>query len=792
MKFSEQWLREWVNPPIDTKQLVEQLTMAGLEIESVLPVAGQFNDVVIGQVLEAVQHPDAERLRVCQVNIGANESLNIVCGAANVRAGLKVPVALVNATLPNGITIKATKLRGVVSQGMICSTSELGLTETSDGIMELPEDAPIGKDFRAWLQLDDNAIDIHVTPNRGDCLSVAGVAREVAVLNNCDLAATKITAVPAQTKEQFPIKVLAADACPRYLGRVIRNINPKVQTPMWMIERLRRSGLRSIHPVVDVTNYVLVELGQPLHAFDLAKLNAGIVVRFAKSNEEIQLLDGQKIKLDPETLVIADESQPQAMAGIMGGINSAVSEQTTDIFLESAFFNPEVIAGRARRYSLDTDSAYRYERGVDPKLAPKAIERATDLLLKIVGGEPGPVAEVVDSSKLHDHPAILLRRSRIAKVLATDIPPEQIEIILQRLGFSIKKQDNDWQVIPPSHRFDINLEEDVIEEVIRIYGYQKVPVISPQARLQVGLQSEQVAALSRLRKFFIDRGYHEAITYSFVAPKLQQLIEPQQPYLTLKNPLSSDLSAMRTSLWPGLLSTVSYNQNRQQPRVRLFETGLRFLVNGKETLQQPMLAGVLTGDVVAEQWTAKPRPVDFFDLKGEVEALFTLMGDVNALTFTKAEHPALHPGQASGIHYQNKAIGLMGALHPALLSQLDLQGPLYIFELELAALTKTKSAPFKSFSKFPAIRRDISFIVTQAVTAQQILDKVREVAGDLLADLCLFDVYQGKGVETGFRSLALGLIWQHPERTLVDDQVNAQMERVIAALKQNFDISLRD
>lgn len=793
MKFSEQWLREWVNPSITTQELAEQLTMSGLEVESITPVAGKFDNVVIGYVQAATQHPDAERLRVCQVDVGQAEPLSIVCGGINVRANLKVPVALVGASLPNDLKIKAAKLRGVISQGMICSSNELELGEGLPGnILELPEDAPVGKDFREWLNLNDYAIDVHVTPNRGDCLSIAGIAREVAVLNHQDLVTPTWKNAAVNLTDTLPIQVLDPKDCPRYCGRIIRGINPQAKTPVWMIERLRRSGLRNIHPVVDVTNYVMLELGQPLHAFDLTKLTEGVVIRLAKNNEKLVLLDGREIQLNSESLVIADQKSPLALAGIMGGQASAVNDATTDIFLESAYFDPIMIAGRARSYGLDTDSAYRFERGVDPNLAAKTIERATQMLLEIVGGQIGPVSEVTNAGHLPSPPTIVLRADRLEKVLGSKVPEKNIEIILQRLGMKVEKQNNAWQVVPPSYRFDLTLEEDLIEEVIRIYGYHQLPAKLPQAEIQANAFSQQQLSLDRIREFLVDRDYQEAITYSFVAPKLQQLMASDQAALTISNPISADLSVMRTSLWPGLLSAVSYNQNRQQTRIRLFESGLRFIVNDNAIKQDAVLAAAVTGTIGGEQWGIATRPVDFFDIKNDLETLFSLVNPTETLSFKKADLATLHPGQASEIWLQNRRIGYLGALHPAILHELDLTGPIYLFEIELSVFLQQPTAQFQAISKFPAIRRDISFLVQQTIAVQQILDLVRATAGPLLYDLRLFDVYQGKGVADDLRSLALGLLWQHPTRTLVDTEINQQMDQVIAALKEKFNITLRE
>lgn len=794
MRVNEHWLREWVNPSLTIHELAEQLTMAGLEIESITPVAGKFSKVIVGNVLAVAPHPDAERLRVCQVDVGLPEQLTIVCGAANVRAGLKVPVAMVGAVLPGGMEIKAAKLRGVFSQGMICSVSELGLEATSQGIMELAEDAPIGADFRDWLKLEDVIIDVHVTPNRGDCLSVAGVAREIALLNQCPLTPPAFAAVSPTIKDQFPITISAKAECPRYLGRIIRGINPNAQTPMWLSERLRRCGMRSVHPVVDVTNYILMELGQPQHAFDLAKLKQGIVVRMAKKDERLILLDGKEVSLDEKTLVIADNENALAIAGVKGGEESSVNAETIDIFLETAFFNPISIGGVARRYGLETDGAYRFERGVDPNLQRHAMERATQLLLEIVGGQAGPIIETENSDYLPKSSPIRLRQDRIERLLGTQISAEKIETVLHHIGATVEKESagNNWKVLPPSYRYDLTLEEDLIEEVARVEGYHNLPQKQPHMRLKFVALSEQQISLSRLRNLFIERGYQEAITYSFVAPKFQKLVHPDQIGMEIINPISADLSVMRTSLWPGLLNAVAYNQNRQQSRVRLFETGLRFLPNGGAPVQEAVLAGVVSGNVCPEQWGLAQRPVDFFDVKGDLEALFKFLGKEQDFTFQKGEHPALHPGQSSAICCQGNVVGYLGALHPRLFAEFDVTGPLYLFGLDLKTVTNAKLPLFAAFSKFPSMRRDISFLISAEIPLQQLFDTIRQHAGEYLIDLNVFDVYQGKNMEEGMRSLALGIVWQHPTRTFTDDEVNAWMEQVLSTLKQAFAIRLRE
>jgi phenylalanyl-tRNA synthetase beta chain len=794
MKYSEQWLREWVDPTLSSRELAEQLIMAGLEVEAVTPVAGIFNNVVIGCVLSAEQHPNADRLRVCQVDAGQKDILHIVCGAANVRAGLKVAVALIGAKLPDGFIIKEAKLRGILSQGMICAAAELGIEDGSTGIMELASDAPIGADFRHWLQLDDQIFDIHLTPNRGDCLSIQGLAREVAALNNSAFKPVAIKTITPLISEQLPVVLSAPQACPRYVGRILRAIDPGAALPGWMAERLRRAGMRCVHPVVDVSNYVMLELGQPLHAFDLAQIHGGVQVRFAQAGETLTLLDGQPIKLDEKALVIADARQAQALAGTMGGADAAVSATTTDIFIESAFFDPVTIAGHARRYGLNTDAAYRFERGVDPQLPRQALERVTELLLAIVGGKPGAITEATALEYLPKPPTIVLRNSRIKRLLGIELAPEKINAILQQLTMRVERRDADtWKVTPPDYRFDIALEEDVIEELARLHGYQQIPsaALASAGRVQSDLHPESRISLARLRRTLVERGYHEAITYSFVAPKWQQLLDPERPGLALANPISADLSVMRTTLWPGLLQAVAHNHNRQQLRVRLFETGLRFIAGQQGVEQTPVLAGVVSGGAYPEQWGMAARAVDFFDVKGDVEALLALTGS-GEFSWQPTDRPALHPGQRSAICFQGKPVGHLGALHPELAEQLGLIGAIYLFELPLALLSNARLPQFRAASKFPAIRRDISFVVAAHITAQDIVRCAGATAGEWLSDVCLFDVYQGKGMPEGKRSLALGLLWRHPERTLVDAEVSAQMDQVVAALKQTFAIELRE
>ena len=644
MKISEQWLREWVNPPLSTTELAAQLTMAGLEVEGVEPVAPASAGVVVGEVVSIAPHPNADQLKICQVNVGDTQPLTIVCGASNVRVGMRAPLAIVGAELPNGMVIKQAKLRGVESHGMLCSATELGLSEGASGLLELPADTRIGEDVYEYLRLDDVSIELSLTPNRGDCLSVAGIARELSALNNIPINIKQIQYVKEIISSKIEVKVTVPADCPRYLGRVLKGINRAAKTPLWMQERLRRSGVRSISPVVDITNYVLLELGQPMHAFDLAKLHGGIQVRHATPGEAITLLDGQRINLTPGTLVIADQHQALALAGIMGGLDAAISDGTDDLFLESAFFAPRLLAGRARSYGLHTDSSFRFERGVDPELPRLAMERATQLLLEVVGGQPGPIIEVVSPQHLPARQPIVLRKARLQQLLGIDIPADQTADILQRLGLQPTAHPAGWQVIPPSYRFDIAIEADLIEEIARVYGYNRLPTAQAQVTLSMRPQSETRLALNSLRQVLVDRGYQEIVTYSFVAPKLQQLLDPLRTPIALANPISSDMAVMRTTLWCGLIQTLIYNQNRQQTRLRLFESGLNFIKQDTDIIQEKYIAGLVMGDAYPKQWGLPARSVDFYDVKADIEALTALGGKPAAFDYTAQRHPALHPG----------------------------------------------------------------------------------------------------------------------------------------------------
>lgn len=791
MKLSEQWLRTWVNSKLSVDQLAEQLTLSGLEVAAVHPVAGSFNRVVVGEVLSAAPHPDASRLQVCDVNIGADQSLQIVCGAKNCRAGLKVAVAQVGAQLPKNLLIKEAKIRGVVSQGMLCSSSELGLSEVplDTGILELPNDAPLGKDIHDYLQLNDHCVDIHLTPNRGDCLSIKGLARDVATITQQPMTSFPIVKQPAVIKDKIKLNVLAAEACPHYVGRIIRNIDTQAKTPLWMQERLRRSGVRSIHPVVDVTNYVMLELGQPLHAFDLKQLKDEVCVRYAKSQERIHLLDGKQVVLDETTLVIADNNQVQAIAGVMGAAHSAVTSQTQALFLESAYFSPACIAGRARHYGLNTDSAYRFERGVDPAMTVSALERATQLLTEIVSGQAGPITQVQSAAKpittIKFHPA------HLKKFLGFSLSEEKIRAIFSNLGIDVKRIDaHVWQTTPPTWRFDLSLEVDLIEEIARIHGYQHIPITMPNNPVKFLPQPETQLSLTRVHDLLIDRGYREAINYSFTESKRQQALIPQRESLRLLNPISSELSVMRTSLWPGLLNALRYNQQRQQLSGRLFETGLCFHLQKGKLEQQEYLAAVASGQSLPEQWGVANTPLDYFTIKSDLEALISLTTKTD-IQFMPGTHPALHPGLSCNLQISDKIIGYMGALHPKLITELDLIGPVFCFELETSAISERPLPHFKPYSKFPMVRRDISFWVDKKYPAQTILQAVNHKGGKLLYRSFLFDVYFNEQ-EPQKHSLALALCWQHPTRTLVDVEVDSLMETIIGVLKQNFSIQLRE
>ncbi|MBF7072969.1 phenylalanine--tRNA ligase subunit beta [Glaciecola sp. MH2013] len=795
MKFSEKWLREWVNPAISTNELSEQLSMAGLEVDDVAPVAEDFSGVVVGEVVECGQHPDADKLQVTKINVGGDELLDIVCGAPNCRLGLKVAVAMVGAVLPGNFKIKKAKLRGQPSFGMLCSFSELGMGEDHSGILELPADAPIGTDIREYLDLDDNSIEVDLTPNRADCLGMKGIAREVGVLNQLDVKEVVITPANVTSDEQRGIQLAAAEACPIYLGRVIKNVDLSKPSPLWMQEKLRRSGIRSIDAVVDVTNYVLLELGHPMHAFDDDVLSGDIVVRMAEEGEKLTLLDENEVTLKSNTLVIADQDKALAMAGIFGGLHSGVSGKTKNIFLESAFFSPDAIMGKARQYGLHTDASHRYERGVDPELQLQAMERATELLVAAVGGEVGPVFQAKDASHVPSPAKITLRAERLARVLGINIDSARVSDILHRLGLEVSEQDGRWEVVAPLYRFDMNIEEDLIEEIARVYGYNNIPNQAPVASLKMCDSAEASIDLNRFKDLLVDEGFQEAITYSFVDPKKQSLLFPDLQGLVLPHPISADMSVMRVSLLPGLLGALSYNQKRQQSNIKLFETGLRFTPSEHEksgVVQENMLSGVLSGNRANEHWSIPSVALDFFDAKAVVENILSLSRNEQNIEFKAETHSAFHPGQCAGVFKDDKLIGYVGAIHPKLEKGLGLQGKTFAFELELVSIS-TRTLPWiKAISKFPVNRRDIAVTVKETVDTGKLLKSIEKLGVTDLIDLNLFDVYQGKGIEPGYKSLALSIWLQNSERTLEDADIQKSVDKVVQALENNFSASLRD
>ena len=795
MKFSEAWLRQWVNPPLASDELLFQMTMAGLEVDGTEPAAQSFSGVVVGEILSAEQHPDADKLRVCVVSDGADE-YQVVCGAPNARVGLITAYAKVGAVLPGDFKIKKAKLRGIESFGMLCSAQELGLGEDADGIVELAH--AVGSDLAsiagADLPLDDLTVDVDLTPNRGDCLSLKGLAREVGVLNNLAVSYPKITPVAATSDRTFAVTLEAIEQCPRYLGRVIEGVDLRQTSPSWLTERLRRCGLRSIDPVVDVTNYVLIELGQPMHAFDLDRLDTAINVRMARSDDTLVLLDGQEVALDPATLVIADASGPVAMAGVMGGKNSGVQDNSSNIFLECAFFAPVAIAGTARRYGLHTDASHRYERGVDFQLQADAMERATEILLSIVGGTPGPVVATEDASAIPTQPQVRLREWRLNKILGISTDVAQVDEALARLDFHVAQRSQtelgvEWQIVAPTHRFDIAIEADLIEEVCRIYGYNNIPITQPDVRLPLAQVSLQTHSERQLRERLAGLGFQEVVTYSFVDPKTEDLLNQTSGLRAkaLANPMSSEQSVMRTSLLTGLIDAAKKNIARQQVSGRLFEVGLVFKP-GQELQQDLTVGGLLWGRRAAEAWHSANTPVDFFDVKGVVEELASWAG--LGLTYQTLVDDAMHPGQSAGVYLHDEQIGRIGRLHPALEKTLD-ASDLYLFELDAAAMLQRPKRGHGQVSRYPSVRRDIAVVVEQQVSANAVMDTLANGMGGICSNITLFDVYQGEGLDSKEKSLAIGLTLQSQETTLGEEEINTAAQTAIALLERHCGARLR-
>ncbi|WP_374855344.1 phenylalanine--tRNA ligase subunit beta [Acinetobacter indicus] len=791
MKISENWLRTWVNPAIDSEKLSDQLTMLGLEVDDLSPAAKPFTGVVVGEVLTVEQHPDADRLRVTMVNIGSGEPLQIVCGAPNVRAGMKAPVATIGAVLPGDFKIKKGKLRGVESQGMLCGASEIDLEDKIDGLLELPVDAPVGVNIREYLDLDDNVIDISITPNRGDCFSIRGIAREIGVINQLPVTAPEIKEMAASISDEKKV-VVSTEGCPRYLGRVIKNVNTKAATPEWMERALARSGIRQHSILVDITNYVLMELGQPLHAFDGAKVQGAVQVRQATGGEKLILLNEQEVELQDDVMVIADDEKALAIAGIMGGLSSSVTDETTEIFLESAFFAPLHIAGRARRFGLHTDASQRYERGVDFELPLIAMHRASQLISELAGGEFGPITVAENAAVLPTRDAIELEQAQVDQLLGYSVDSDFITDALTRLGCEVTvKAQGQWSVVPPSHRYDMAIYQDLIEEVARIHGYDNIQISLPVIDTKLAKYQDQFE-VAQLRQTLVTLGYQEAISFSFADLKLEKQLNAAVNPLALANPISSDLAVMRSTLLSSLIPCVQYNINRQQSRVRFFELGLRFDYQNAASIhdlkQIPTLAMIAVGAKTAESWHGKPQAMDFFDLKGEVEELLAA-GRVQ-VEYVRSERSWLHPGQSAEILVNGQSIGYLGRLHPSLENELDL-GTTWVAELDQQAVLQTYVSNFTELSRFPSVRRDIALLISDKINVSEIQQLIEQTGGELLHSTWLFDVYTGQGVEAGKRSLAFALLWQHPTRTLEDAEIKSGMDNILKVLENTYQATLR-
>ncbi len=788
MKVSYEWLKEFVALAEPASAVADRLSLAGLEVAGLTPAVPALEGLVIGQVLEVGRHPDADKLSVCRVSTGAGSDHQIVCGAPNVRAGMKAPVILPGSKLPDGTKIRKAKLRGVESAGMLCSARELGLSEDHTGLMDLPADAPVGDALAAYLGGDDTVIEIEITPNRGDCLSALGIARDLAALYQQDMHIPASPPVAATIADTVAVDVSNPEGCPAFLGRVIRDIDPQAQTPLWMRERLRRSGIRPISPAVDVTQYVMLELGQPMHAYDLRQIRGGIKVRFAQGGEKLGLLDGSEAALQPDMLVIADHERSLGLAGIMGGQGSGIADDTCDLYLECAYFDPTTINGRPRRLGVQTDAGYRFERGVDPAGQRRAIERATALLLEIAGGEAGPVTEARDATNQPPRPQIGLRRTRLEALLGVVVPDARVADILTRLGMSPEVGEAGWSVRAPSHRFDIEIEEDLVEEVGRVYGYEHIePAQYPAVHGMVPVP-EAATPLPSLRQALVQRGYQEVITYSFVARDLQERVTGQAG-IELANPITAEMTHMRTSLWPGLIQSAAYNLNRQQNRIRIFECGLIFNLQDNDIKQKLVIGGLVSGSARPEQWAEPDRAVDFADVKGDVAALF---GASEPFSCEPAPHPALHPGQSARVLKDGVPVGWLGALHPALAEDLGLDEGSFAFELALDALQAGSVPRIREISRFPAIRRDLALVVDEELPVGRLEALVREEAGDLLREQVIFDIYRGPGVDSGRKSIALGLILQDSSRTLTDDTVDRVISDIVSRLGRDLGATIRD
>jgi phenylalanyl-tRNA synthetase beta chain len=792
MKIVESWLREWVDPDLDSKALGHQLTMLGLEVDGVDVEGNGLDGIVVGEVVEVARHPDADRLSVCKVRAVGDELVDVVCGAPNVRAGMKSPLAVPGITLPNGIKLRKSKIRGVVSNGMLCSAVELGLGEESDGILELADDAPAGTPLTDYLGLPDTVFDLDLTPNRGDCFSILGVARDISALTGAPLKAADVAAVRASTKDTLPVEIPLPEGCPSFAGRLIRNIDPAATSPLWMLERLRRSGLRGISPVVDITNLVMLELGQPLHAYDAAKVQGAIRPRLARQGEKLTLLDEKQIVVNEDTLVIADDSGAIGLAGIMGGLSTAVSDVTTDVFFEAAFWPQAFMAGRARSYGMHTDASLRFERGVDFDGQARAVERATQLLLEIAGGEAGPLVHQVSESHLPKREPIRLRRSRVSLLLGLAVEDDVVAGVLTRLGLSVERTDEGWEVVAPSYRFDITTEVDLIEEIVRIHGYDSVPETTEIAASPLQTVTESVVDLDRVAATLVARDYEEAITYSFIDERSNAPFADGTSELVLSNPISSEMSVMRSSLLPGLAASAAANIARQQERVRLFEIGKSFHGTLETPREVVRIAAVASGSAQPEQWGVESQAIDFFDIKGDLVAILKLAGDAADVAFEPFEHPALQPGQAARILRDGRHIGVLGKLHPRVAKRLELKRDACVFEVDAVAALASFAPVAKPVSRFPAIRRDIAVLVKEDVSAEELVQAVELAASEFMRDVRVFDIYKGSGIEAGLKSVAISLILQETSRTLTDDDADAAQAAAVQKLRDMFGAELRD
>ncbi len=784
MQFSENWLRSLVNTDLDSQALSHALTMAGLEVEDMQPVAAPFSKVVVAKILSAEKHPDADRLQICKVDVGLAEPLQIVCGAANARAGLIAPCAMVGAELP-GFSIKQAKVRGVESFGMMCSSKELGITAEATGLLELDSNAVVGQDIREHLDLNDHLFTLKLTPNRSDCLSIAGIARDVGAITGAATKFEDINPVAVELQQTKNVAVTETTACPRYAGRLVAGINAKAVTPAWMVKRLERSGLRSISAVVDITNYVLLALGQPMHAFDAAKLNGDINVRFAKAGESLALLNDNTIELKVDDLVIADAQSAVALAGIMGGKPTSVSDETTDVFLESAFFVPSVIAGKARRLSLSTDSSYRFERGVDFGNTRNALEYATALILQICGGKAGAVTEVVGT--LPTRQAVQLRMPRLVSVLGIPFEQQKVAQLLTQLGFSYTTAGEVFTVTPPSYRFDITIEEDLIEEVARLHGYDHIPATPPVAALTMLPAPEHQLHLNQVRDTLVAAGYQEVVTYSFVDESWERDLLGNNAPIKLKNPIASNLSVMRTSIWGGLLDTLCYNLNRKQDRAFLFEIGAVFHQVDGAYQETARVSGLAYGSAKPEQWAATGADIDFFDITANVNALIG-----KECSYEKAEHNALHPGQSARILLDGKAIGWLGKLHPKWQQHYDLPKSTYLFELDANAVLSRQLPAYQEVSKLLPVRRDIAIVLDENIAVETVLSAIKKASIPLVQDVALFDLYQGKGIADSKKSLALSVLMHDTQKTLTDSDADTVMTNLLQLLANDFDAALRN